>query len=104
MVSTDKFVEIRNKILPLILPYGVERVAVFGSFVRGEESAQSDIDLLITLKPIGQRPPVGLKWFGLEEELSKILGRRVDLISEKALSPYIRPYVQKEMVILYDEG
>ena len=53
---------------------------------------------------MGQRPPVGLKWFGLEEELSKVLGRKVDLISEKALSPYVRPYVQKEMVILYDEG
>ena len=100
----DKFFEIKGKILPLILPHGVRRVAIFGSFVRGEETAQSDLDLLVTLKPMGQRPPIGLKWFGLEEELSKVLGRKVDLISEKALSPYIRPYVQKEMVILYDEG
>ena len=100
----DKFFEIKEKILPLILPHGVIRVAIFGSFVRGEETAQSDLDLLVTLKPMGQRPPMGLKWFGLEEELSKILGRKVDLISEKALSPYIRPYVQKEMVILYVEG
>ena len=100
----DKFSEIKENILPLILPHGVKRVAIFGSFVRGEETAQSDIDLLVTLKPMGQRPPVGLKWFGLEEELSKVLGRKVDLISEKALSPYVRPYVQKEMVILYDEG
>ena len=100
----DKFSEIKERILPLILPHGVKRVAIFGSFVRGEETEQSDIDLLVTLKPMGQRPPMGLKWFGLEEELSKVLGRKVDLISEKALSPYIRPYVQKEMVILYDEG
>ena len=100
----DKFFEIKEKILPLILPHGVKRVAIFGSFVRGEGTAQSDLDLLVTLKPMGQRPPMGLKWFGLEEELSKVLGRKVDLISEKALSPYIRPYVQKEMVILYDEG
>jgi predicted nucleotidyltransferase len=100
----DKFSEIKEKILPFILPHGVKRVAIFGSFARGEEAAQSDIDLLITLKPVGQRPPVGLKWFSLEEELSRVLGRKVDLVSEKALSPYIRPYVQKEMVILYDEG
>lgn len=100
----DRFVELKEKILPLILPYGVRRVAIFGSFVRGEDTAQSDIDLLVSLKPIGQRPPIGLKWFGLEEELSKVLGCKVDLISEKALSPYIRPYIQKEMVILYDEG
>ena len=100
----EKFSEIRDKILPLILPHGVKRVAIFGSFARGDESKQSDIDLLITLKPFGQRPPLGLKWFGLEQELSAVLGRPVDLISDKALSPYIRPYVQKEMVILYDEG
>ncbi len=100
----DKFAEVKKKILPLILPYGVKRVAIFGSFVRGEESSQSDIDLLITLKPAGERPPIGLKWFGLEEDLSRVLGRKVDLISDKALSPYIRPYVQEEMVVLYDEG
>jgi predicted nucleotidyltransferase len=100
----DRFAEIKKKILPLILAHGVKRVAIFGSFARGEEAAQSDVDLLITLKPMGQRPPLGLKWFGLEEDLSRVLGRKVDLISEKALSPYIRPYVQKEMVILYDEG
>jgi len=100
----DRFTEIKEKVVPLVLPYGVKRVAVFGSFVRGEQSPQSDIDLLITLKPRGQRPPMGLKWFGLEDELSRVLGMKVDLISEKALSPYILPYVQAEMVILYDEG
>jgi predicted nucleotidyltransferase len=100
----DRFAEIKKKIIPLILPFGASRIAIFGSFVRGEESSKSDIDLLVTLKPRGQRPPAGLKWFGLEDELSRVLGRKVDLISEKALSPYIRPYIEKEMVILYDEG
>jgi len=51
----DRFLEIKEKVVPLVLPYGVKRVAVFGSFVRGEHSPQSDIDLLITLKPRGQR-------------------------------------------------
>jgi uncharacterized protein len=100
----DRFTEIKDKVVPLVLPYGVKRVAIFGSFVRGEASPQSDIDLLITLKPRGQRPSLGLEWFGLEEELGRVLGRKVDLISEKALSPYIRPYIEQEMVILYDEG
>jgi len=100
----DRFAEIKEKVVPLVLPYGVKRVAIFGSFVRGQVSPQSDIDLLITLKPRGQRPSLGLRWFELEEELSRVLGRKVDLISEKALSPYIRPYIEQEMVILYDEG
>jgi predicted nucleotidyltransferase len=98
----DRFVELRKQIMPLLQPY-VERVAVFGSFARFEETNESDIDILIELKPSGERPSLGLKWFGLEDELSKILGRKVELVSESALSPYIRPYAEKEMVLLYEE-
>jgi predicted nucleotidyltransferase len=72
--------------------------------VRGEDTTGSDIDILVELKPPGERPSLGLKWFGLEEELSRVLGREVDLVSESALSPYIRPYVEKEMVVLYEEN
>ena len=100
----EQFEELRKRILPVLLPYGVLRIALFGSVVRGEDTPESDIDILVELKPPGERPPLGLKWFGLEEELGRILGREVELVSESALSPYIRPYVEKEMVILYEEG
>jgi hypothetical protein len=99
----DRFEELREKVLPVLSPY-VKRIAVFGSFARGEDASESDIDILVKLKPQGECPPIGLKWFGLEEELSRVLRRKVDLVSESALSPYIRPYVEKEMVILYEEG
>jgi predicted nucleotidyltransferase len=100
----EQFEELRKKILPVLLPYGVKRIALFGSVVRDELTPESDVDILVELKPPGERPPIGLKWFGLEEELSRILGREVELVSESALSPYIRPYVEKEMVVLYEEG
>ena len=100
----EQFEELRKRILPVLLPYGVLRVALFGSVARGEDTPESDIDILVELKPPGERPPLGLKWFGLEEELGRVLGREVELVSESALSPYIRPYVEKEMVILYEEG
>jgi predicted nucleotidyltransferase len=96
----DRFAELREKILPLLRPY-VKRISVFGSFARGEDTAESDIDILVDLKPPEERPALGLKWFGLEQELGRILGREVELISEKALSPYIRPYA--DMVLLYEE-
>lgn len=99
----DRFEELREKVLPVLFPY-VKRIAVFGSFARGEDASESDIDILVELKPRGECPPIGLKWFGLAEELSRVLRRKVDLVSESALSPYIRPYVEKEMVILYEEG
>jgi len=99
----DRFNELGAKILPLLHPY-VKRVSVFGSFARGEDSSESDIDILVDLLPPGERPALGLKWFGLEEELGRILGRKVELISESALSPYIRPYAERDMVLLYEEG
>ena len=100
----EQFKALREKILPVLLPWGVERIALFGSVVRGEDAPESDIDILVQLKELDKRPPIGLKWFGLEEELSRLLGRKVDLVSAHALSPYIRPYVEQEMVILYEEG
>jgi len=69
----DRFAELREKMLPLLRPY-VKKVAVFGSFARGEETPESDIDVLVDLKPPGERPVLGLKWFGIEEELGSILG------------------------------
>ncbi len=99
----QQFEELREKILPVLLPCGVKRIAVFGSVVRGDDTPESDVDILVELKETGQRPPIGLKWFGIEAELSRLLGREVELVSARALSPYIRSYVEKDMVILYEE-
>ena len=100
----DKFTEIRTKALPLLKPY-ISRMAVFGSTVRGEATKQSDIDLLIRLKPSKSRPKLGLfKLMEIEESLQKKLGREVHLVTEDSLSPYIRPYVEKEKVVIYEEG
>ena len=100
----DKFSEIRRKALPLLKPY-ISRMAVFGSTVRGEASKKSDLDLLIRLKPANARPRLGLfKLMEIEERLNKKLGCEVDLVTEDSLSPYIRPYVEKETVVIYEEG
>jgi hypothetical protein len=100
----DKFTDIRNKALPLLKPY-ISRMAVFGSVVRGEATATSDIDLLVTLKPSNARPKLGLfKIMEIEERLQKELGFKVDLVTEDSLSPYIRPYIEKDEVIVYEEG
>ena len=98
----NRFVDLREKVLPLLRPY-VKRIAVFGSFARCEETPESDIDLLVELKAPEKRPRLGLAWFGLEEELSRILGKDVELITESSLSPYLRPYAEKDLVLLYEE-
>ncbi len=100
----DQFAEIRRKAIPLLKPY-ISRLAVFGSFRRGEVTATSDIDLLITLKPSNARPKLGFfKLIELEEDLQKAFGRPVDLVAEDSVSPYIRPYIEKDKVVIYEEG
>jgi|SRR3990172_7281312 len=99
----NKFEKLTRQVVPILKPY-VRRISVFGSYVRGEETPESDIDILVQLKPADQRPRLGLKFFGLQNELGKLIGREVDLVTEEGLSPYIRPYVEREKVILYEEG
>ncbi len=93
-----RFAGLRDTIIPILEPYGVKRVALFGSVVRGEETPKSDVDILVKFKK-----PIGLlNLVGVEMELSEQLKRKVDLVTEAALSRYIRPYVEKEKVILYE--
>ena len=100
----DTYAEIRRKVIPILKPY-INRLAVFGSTVRGEATSKSDLDLLIRLKASGQRTKLGLfKLMEIEEALAKKMGREVDLVTEDSLSPYIRPYVEKEKVVIYEEG
>src|SRR4030065_1364373 len=99
----DKYAEIRRKAVPILKPY-INRLAVFGSTVRGEATTKSDIDLLIRLKPSSERPKLGLfKLLEIEEDFQKKIGREVDLVTEDSLSPSLRPYVDQEKVIIYEE-
>lgn len=93
----EQFDELREKILSVLVPCGVKRVALFGSVVRGEDTAQSDVDILVAF-----RAPVGLfRLAHLQRELSERLGRPVDLVTEGFLSRYMRPQVEEEQVVLY---
>lgn len=77
---------------------GADFVALFGSFARGEETPLSDIDILVNFaKPISL-----FDHAGIELNLEKKTGRRIDLVTEQSLSKYISPYVKKDLVILYE--
>ena len=73
--------------------HGVAEIGVFGSFVRGEQREASDVDILVELsRPIGF-----VAFMRLEEYLQTILGRKVDLVSKKALKPYIGKHILEEV-------
>jgi predicted nucleotidyltransferase len=99
-----RFIDLRAKVEPLLKPYA-RRISVFGSFARGDADSQSDVDLLVALRPAEKRPSLGLfQVIRLEKELEKRIGREVDLVTEEGLSPRIRLNVEKERVVLYEEG
>ena len=72
----------------------VDKIGVFGSFVHGEATDKSDIDVLVDLSE-----PISMFHFlDLEEKLSQILGRKVDLVTTKALKPAIRDQILSDVV------
>jgi predicted nucleotidyltransferase len=86
----------REEILEIVKRHGADQVRVFGSIARGEARADSDIDLLV-------RPgPKTSPWFpaGLVLDLEALLGRKVDVLTEKALHWYIRDRILSEAVPL----
>lgn len=98
----DAMEELRSQVVFLLKPYA-RKISVFGSFARGESTQASDIDLLVELKPSSQRPALGLKWFRLESELGRLMGKKIELISEKDLNPRLKPFIEKDIVLLYEE-
>lgn len=74
--------------------YHVRKVGIFGSVGRGEQKKSSDIDMLVELsKPIGL-----FKFVELENFLSKILKRKVDLTTKNAIKPLIKEEILKETI------
>jgi uncharacterized protein len=84
---------IRESQLP-IRALGVKRVGLFGSFARGEQRADSDVDLLVEFEQ-GQR--TFDHFIQLSFLLEELLGRRVELVTPESLSPHIGPHILREV-------
>jgi predicted nucleotidyltransferase len=89
-----------NALIQICRQNNVAKIGVFGSMARGEATAQSDIDLLVYFS---KRTSL-LALVGLERQLSTALGRKVDLLTEAALSPYLRERIKREVQIIYEAG
>ncbi len=88
----EKSADIKN----IAVKHGAYNIRVFGSVARGEAGPESDIDFLVDAGPTIS------PWFpaGLILDLEEILGRRVEIVTEKGLNPYIREHVLHEAVPL----
>lgn len=91
-----------NKLIEICRQNDVARIGVFGSMARGEANPQSDIDLLVEFS---KRKSL-LALVSLERQMSTALGRKVDLLTEAAISPYLHDRIKRDLKlsIKHDES
>ena len=92
MTLSDVHVD-RNRLVDICRRYGVARLEVMGSFARGDQTAESDLDLLVTFEPDAK---VGLEFVALKLELEALIGKPVDLLTrasvERSPNKYFRRF------------
>ena len=91
--------QMTNTIAEYFKTQPVLKAWLFGSFARGEETEDSDVDLLVVLD---HSQPVGLKFFGMYEDLKDLLGRNVDLVTEPSLASFARESVERDRKLVYE--
>ncbi len=94
-------VEIRQTIAEYFKSQPVDKAWLFGSFARGEQRPESDVDIMVSLTP-GAR--LGLKFFGMINDLEDRLQRPVDLVVEGDLLPFATPSAEKDKVLIYERA
>ena len=74
---------------------------LFGSYSRGEQTKDSDVNILVLLD---KSRPIGLKFFGMWNDLEELIGRKVDLVSEGTLLPFAQQSADKDKILIYERG
>ena len=72
---------------------------LFGSFARDEQTSESDIDILVVLD---ESQHVGMKFFGMYEDLKALLCRNVDLVTDRSLASFARESVDRDKILIYE--
>lgn len=89
---------VNKKIIDYLIRYKPNRIGIFGSYARNEDNSNSDIDILIDFKDKISLFDLG----GIKYELSEILNRPVDIVTENGLNKRLRNSVMKDLKIIYE--
>ena len=94
MKSTKEIIQILERAKPeLAREFGVTRLAVFGSYSRGEQHAGSDVDILVEVAP-----SIGLRFVDLAERIEALLGVRTEVVSRRAIPPLHWALIEKDLL------
>lgn len=99
--NKDMDTSIINKVREFFKTKPIEKAWLFGSFSRGEEGPDSDVDILVTLTPDAH---MGLSWFGMICDLEDLLNRPVDLVIEGDLLPFAKKTADKDKILIYERA
>ena len=86
--------QIKQKAVPVLKDAGVLRSSLFGSYARSEQTNDSDIDILIEF----EKGKSLLDLVGLEMDLQEVLGKKVDVLTYKSVSPHLKEYITKDQI------
>jgi len=93
-MELDRITGIIRACMPVLKEkYGVKRLGVFGSVVRGDYTDKSDVDVLVEYK----ETPDLFELVGLEEYLTRMVGRKVDLVPRRSVKPMLRESITKDV-------
>lgn len=93
MQTSDILSTLREQHAALCRRYPIQRLALFGSWARGEAREDSDVDILVDVDP-----SIGLRFVELGDELERALGRRVDLVSRRAIQPELWERIEPDLI------
>lgn len=93
--------DIKTTIAEYFKTQPVLKAWLFGSFARGEETPDSDVDLIVVLD---QSKPVGMRFFGMWGDLERLIGRSVDLVTEGNLMPFARESADRDKILIYERA
>lgn len=94
---TEQIKSIQEKVVPILRRADVMRSSLFGSYVRGEETPESDVDILIEFG--GKKNLLDL--VDLKEKLEHVLDREVDLITYKSITPRLKHFIEQEEIPIF---
>jgi predicted nucleotidyltransferase len=94
-MNRERALELLRRSKPVLQArFGITRLALFGSTARETATSDSDVDVLVAF----DGPATSRRYFGVQFYLEDLLGCPVDLVTEKALRPELRPYIEQERV------
>lgn len=97
MATTD---DITTKVREYFSDKPVQKAYIFGSYARSETVGDSDIDILVELD---YSHPIGLEFVKMQLDLQEIFNRKVDLVTEKSMSKYIKPNIDRDKILIYEK-